>query len=510
MSSETPAQSPKDLVLWAEYLFDSPRPRADSAGNGYHITFLAQGATVGEVQGYQGTAYHGDIEEKEYMPYAEIPSDAWPSGGNVTIEMMIHFDELVVGNDDEDNPDPYSTMMPLSAYLHYFHFESGRWMDGVFYMDSNHWWMGSEVEEVGYMATRLPFEAGRWYHWVVSLDNINKIMRHWIDGKLVAEEKHSKLVDFDDVKPGEIICIGACSAYFEDDPSIEPQTKFPFRGRIDNLRFYKGYTEIPPEPTIIQVSNTNPSKGKEHVRTDTNLFFQAPITALCMDSSAKPGLCGPFKYDVYFGLEPDMMTPLALDYEPAECNDMIRFDPSEGELIPATKYYWRVDIKNANCDPRYCDECGGPLFHKGPIFNFITFGYVANPKPETYYAADKLYPRIDLQWEKDNYADSFNVYFGDDYDKVAHNTVPDAVVLAGNEGKYDPGPLLFDKRYYWRIDECNKNYGCIHGVVWNFSTAEYDTIDDFEGYNKSDNKISDGGNWKAYNNDSINRIISEN
>lgn len=508
--SETLAQTPRDLELWAEYLFDAPDPRADSSGNGYHISFLAECATVGKVQGYQGTAYHGDIGEKEYLPYAEIPSDAWPSGGNVTIEMMIYFDVLVEGEHDESNPDPYSTMMPLSVYRHYFHFESGHREDSTFYMASNHWWSGGEVDDIGYTAENLPFEAGRWYHWVISFDNTNKIMRHWIDSKLVAEEKHPKDADFDDVEHGKIICIGAQSAYFEDDPSVEPRTVFPFRGKFDNLRFYKGYTEIPPEPVIIQVSNPSPAKGKEHVRTDTDLCFQAPITAACMDSSANPSLCGPFQYDIYFGSDPDLMVPLALGYEPTECNKMMCFDPCEGKLLPGTKYYWRVDIKNASCDPRYCDECGDPHFYEGPIFSFTTWGYAINPKPETYYGADKVNPSIDVSWQSDGYADSFNVYFGDDYDKVAHNTVPDAVVLAGNEDEgYDPGPLQFDRTYYWRIDECNKTYGCIRGVVWSFTTAPFVLIDDFEGYNESDNKIYDDGNWEAYSSVNSKPVVSD-
>ena len=42
------AQTPDDLELRAEYLFDSGNPMADSSGNGFDVVGVGSAATVGE------------------------------------------------------------------------------------------------------------------------------------------------------------------------------------------------------------------------------------------------------------------------------------------------------------------------------------------------------------------------------------------------------------------------------------------------------------------------------
>jgi hypothetical protein len=50
---------------------------------------------------------------------------------------------------------------------------------------------------------------------------------------------------------------------------------------------------------------------------------------------------------------------------------------------------------------------------------------------------------------------------------------------------YDPGPLEWNITYYWRVDEANNANADSPwtGPLWNFTTANFLIIDDFEAYN---------------------------
>ena len=150
----------------------------------------------------------------------------------------------------------------------------------------------------------------------------------------------------------------------------------------------------------------------------------------------------------------------------------ITYNP--GRLKIAKTYYWRVD------------EFDGIVSHKGNIWSFITQGAVGNTNPSN-GAVDVKRSTI-LTWTHGVYADSHLVYFGTDKEAIK-NTDTDSPEYKGrgNLGSesYDPGKLSLDTTYYWRIDEVNN----IHpdspwtGPVWNFTTADFIVVDDFESYN---------------------------
>jgi hypothetical protein len=58
------------------------------------------------------------------------------------------------------------------------------------------------------------------------------------------------------------------------------------------------------------------------------------------------------------------------------------------------------------------------------------------------------------------------VYFGDDFDTVAG---ADRGLIRENPS-YNPGPLEFNKTYFWRIDEFN-GYSTRKGDIWSFTTV---------------------------------------
>ena len=115
-----------------------------------------------------------------------------------------------------------------------------------------------------------------------------------------------------------------------------------------------------------------------------------------------------------------------------------------------------------------------------------------NPKPSN--GAVDVNQTVTLSWEPGEAAASHRIYFGTDEEAVKNAVMasPEFIGLdeLGAEG-YNPGPLLWDTTYYWRIDEvddANPDSPWI-GNVWSFTTANFPIVDDFEGYDVGNNEI---------------------
>ncbi len=105
---------------------------------------------------------------------------------------------------------------------------------------------------------------------------------------------------------------------------------------------------------------------------------------------------------------------------------------------------------------------------------------------------------IVLSWGPGDHAASHEVYFGTDEDAVKNATKASPEYMgtkAIGSQSYDPGKLLWNSTYYWRVDEVNT----VHpespwaGSLWSFTTANFLLIDDFEGYDAGDKQI-----WYAW------------
>jgi hypothetical protein len=154
------------------------------------------------------------------------------------------------------------------------------------------------------------------------------------------------------------------------------------------------------------------------------------------------------------------------------------FNP--GPLKLAKTYYWRVD------------EFEGPLTHRGQIWSFTTEGAVSGPNPAN--GAVDVSPTQILTWDAGAVAASHEVYFGADADAVKNATKSSPEYKgpkALGEESYDPGKLMLNTTYYWRIDEVNGTNpdSPWAGNVWSFTTGDFFVIDDFEDYNADDNQI---------------------
>jgi len=115
-----------------------------------------------------------------------------------------------------------------------------------------------------------------------------------------------------------------------------------------------------------------------------------------------------------------------------------------------------------------------------------------NPKPPD--GAVDIRQTVHLSWEPGEAAASHRIYFGTDEEAVKNAVMasPEFIGLdeLGAEG-FNPGKLLWDTNYYWRIDEvndANPDSPWI-GSIWSFTTANFPVVDDFEDYNTGDNQI---------------------
>jgi len=151
-----------------------------------------------------------------------------------------------------------------------------------------------------------------------------------------------------------------------------------------------------------------------------------------------------------------------------------------GPLKLAKTYYWRVDAFD------------GTATHKGDVWSFTTLGAVSGPNPAN--GALGVNPSAVLSWDAGAVAASHEVYFGTDADAVKNATTASPEYKgpkALGEENYDPGKLILNTTYYWRIDEVNgvNPDSPWAGKIWSFTTSDFFVLDDFEGYDAGENQI---------------------
>ena len=136
------------------------------------------------------------------------------------------------------------------------------------------------------------------------------------------------------------------------------------------------------------------------------------------------------------------------------------FPHSEG-LVPGTDYYWRVDEVEADAAKR-----------RGDIWSFTIPAFTAT-KPNPPDGGRFVAPDVTLTWLPSIDVKFHNVFFGDNFDDVnnASGRRPNA------DAAYDPGPLEFNKVYYWRVDEFGGTT-THRGDVWSFRTEPVTPIYD--------------------------------
>jgi hypothetical protein len=216
---------------------------------------------------------------------------------------------------------------------------------------------------------------------------------------------------------------------------------------LDHVRFYEGEFDEEDVGQLIAFG-PDPADGAFHGDTWVTLSW-------------KPGQWA-VSHDVYLGDTFEDVEQATPESDVFRGNQVTTFYVAgfpdfaypEG-LVPGTTYYWRIDEVN-DADPN------SPW--KGDVWNFSIPPKTAyNPNPAD--AAEISGTMVTLSWTPGFGAKLHTVYFGDDYDQVNDATVG----VPTGSASYNPGSLVEEKVYYWRIDEFD-GIDTYKGDVWTFTT----------------------------------------
>jgi hypothetical protein len=222
--------------------------------------------------------------------------------------------------------------------------------------------------------------------------------------------------------------------YWRIDEVNEADPRSPWKGDVWSFT-------IPPKTAYFP----DPADGAESVSFDASLSFT-------------PGF-GAKLHTVYFGETFDEVD----NATGGSTQGITTYTP--GILKMARTYYWRVD------------EFDSLETYKGDVWSFTTEGAVSSPNPAK-GAVDVTQTPV-LTWAPGLGA-THELYFGAD---------PASLELKANgnlgEESYEPGQLEWNTTYYWRVDEANNTNvdSPWTGPLWNFTTANFLVVDDFESYN---------------------------
>ena len=147
-----------------------------------------------------------------------------------------------------------------------------------------------------------------------------------------------------------------------------------------------------------------------------------------------------------------------------------------GPLEAAKIYYWRVD------------QFDGMAMYQGNVWTFSTPGAVGNARPANNATGVAMTGTV-LSWTAADNAASHEIYFGPDKEAVrqADSSSPEykGSSALGSE-TFDPGKLAWHTLYYWRVDAVDGVGNTTKGPLWNFMTADFIAVDDFEDYTDDD------------------------
>jgi len=292
-------------------------------------------------------------------------------------------------------------------------------------------------------------------------------------------------------KPGDLAV--SHDVYFgESFDDVNNGTGDTFRGNQDDLFFIAGLPGYPYPDVLVpgttyywRIDEVNEAEPNSPWKGDVWSFSIPPKTAYdpvpadgaeFVDLNVQLTWTGGFGsklHYIVFGEDFDEVTNAAMGVPVGMANY------SPGPLELAKTYYWRVD------------EYDAANTYKGEVWSFTTEGAVSGPNPVD--GAVDVSPTQVLTWDAGAVAASHEVYFGTDADAVANATKSSPEYKgpkALGEESYDPGKLMLNTTYYWRIDEVNDNPNSPWaGKVWGFTTGDFFVLDDFEHYDANDNQI---------------------
>jgi hypothetical protein len=293
-------------------------------------------------------------------------------------------------------------------------------------------------------------DAGVWYHIAGVYSQEDGYIRTYVDGVLDREMATAEALG---ASPGNLYM--GCEPYNTG--------AYHFNGVMDDLRLYsRALTE--PEINGVMLggganfpfaSSPSPADGTLHADTWVTLSWRAGDFAA--------------SHDVYFSDNFDDVNEGTGDAFRGNQGTTYYIAGFPGfaypdGLVPGTTYYWRIDEVN-EADPN------SPW--RGPVWSFS----VPSKKAYDPFPADGTEfvdpTAITLSWTAGYDAKLHAVYLGDDFDTVSNAT---GGITVGTT-TYNPGPLEFNKTYYWRVDEFD-GLATNKGDVWSFGTLPEIAITD--------------------------------
>jgi len=270
--------------------------------------------------------------------------------------------------------------------------------------------------------------TGKWYHFAFVVDRSDAAYL-FIDG--VAQADYDNLSSYPrGFDKNNTFAIGRYSNTYG----------LALDGSIDDVRLYD---KVLSQEQIYHLAYPENAHYPDPADGQTEVSIFADISWTAGD--------GATSHDVYFGTDNPPVSLVA--------DDIIETSYDPGVLDFGAEYFWRVDENGP----------GGP--YTGKIWSFTTYdGMAENPTPAD--GATGVHINDDLSWTAGEEATSHEVYFGTD------NSPP--WVANTTDTTYDPGTMVLDATYYWRIDE-NNPYDVITGQVWSFTVGLFEgtgTTDD--------------------------------
>ncbi len=313
--------------------------------------------------------------------------------------------------------------------------DSANWY-GIWINTSNHWVFGLEGDnKIGSEA-----ESDIWTHVAITFDNGQT--RIYLNGELDNQDTSNR----SPAGTGDI-AIGTALGLDEFLPA-----------RVDEAAIYNHALTKEEIMSVMQggadvnpfASRPDPPDGAHHSDTWVNLTWRPGDSAV--------------SHDVYFSDSLDDVNDGAAgalqgnQSHASYVAGLSGYAFPEG-LEPGTTYYWRIDEVN-DADP------DSPW--KGPVWSIWI-------PPKTAYNASPVdgakFSPVDLTlaWTSGLGSKLHTVYFGDNFDDVSNA----ANGPANGDTTCAPGPLEFDKTYYWRVDEFDPPL-THRGDVWSFTTTSED------------------------------------
>ena len=402
--------SDPDLVAYWSFNEGSGTVAADLSENGYDGT-LNGGASW--TDGIYQNALHFN------------GSNAYVSTGQSILNDLEAF--TLAGWVSASNVDVYSSLFGQNDLVEFGFLggsEVGTWMLG------NNWVL---------VSANYPFDYPSWHHVALTGDATGVVI--YIDGQEAASD------------PGAVSS-GSSGFTFNIGADVFNTTGDPFLGEIDDVFvFGRALTQDEIQALMLGAGgypyamSPEPADGAMRAENWVTLSWRPGDFAVSHDV-----YLGDNFDEVNDGLGDTFRGNMGVTYFAA---GFLGYPFPDG-LVPGTTYYWRIDEVN-DADPN------SPW--KGPVWSFWVpskKAYNVSPENGTMF----IDQNVTLTWTAGLGSKVHTVYFGDDFDTVNNAASGTSQGLVG----YSPGPLEFDKTYYWRVDESD-GINIYKGDVLSFTTT---------------------------------------